>query len=131
MIPIICVDNSNGMLFNHRRCSSDKELIRHLRKVTENAEIWCNQYSLELFDYPVKCDEDFLNKASPNDYCFVEDNDLSDVNFDEIVICYWNRDYPSDLFFSKASLVESWKIITSINLKGSSHDKITILRRRK
>ena len=48
MIPIVCVDDNGGMMFNHRRQSRDKKLIEWL---TQNVSqhIACKQYSKELF----------------------------------------------------------------------------------
>ena len=67
MIVIICVDDKNGMLFNHRRQSKDKELRKFILRKTNGKRIWMNSYSMKQFEEEgygnITVDEKFLQKA--------------------------------------------------------------------
>lgn len=127
MKVIICLDDNGGMLFNNRRQSRDKEVLKDIINNLKGKKLHISPFSEKLFaDYSenVIVDEDFLNKASENDVCFVENKPLKDVSvISEITVYKWNRIYPSDLKcdidFSLYTLVES------VDFKGFSHDKIT------
>ena len=127
MKVIICLDDNGGMLFNNRRQSRDKEVLKDIINNLKGEKLHISPFSEKLFaDYSenVIVDEDFLNEASENDVCFVENNALKDVSgISEITVYKWNRIYPSDLKcdidFSLYTLVES------VDFKGFSHDKIT------
>ena len=49
MIPIVCIANNYGMLFNMRRCSRDSVLIEKLLEMIGGEEIMIAPYSKELF----------------------------------------------------------------------------------
>ena len=44
---IICVDDNNGMMFNRRRQSKDREVRHDILAYTMPERIWMNEYSLE------------------------------------------------------------------------------------
>lgn len=127
MKVIICLDDNSGMLFNNRRQSRDKEVIKDIINNLEGGKLYISPFSEKLFgDYGenVIVDEDFFTKAGENDFCFVENKSLKDVSgVNEIIVYKWNRVYPSDfkcdVDFSLYTLVES------VDFKGFSHEKIT------
>lgn len=127
MKVIICLDDNGGMLFNNRRQSRDKEVLKDIINNLKGEKLRISPFSEKLFgDYSenVIVDEEFLIKASENDICFVENNALKDIcGIDEIVVYKWNRLYPSDfkcdIDFSRCDLVDS------VEFKGFSHEKIT------
>jgi len=126
MIIAVCVDDRMGMLFNHRRQSRDKFLIDDLMSITERVHI--NSFSEELFgDYSdrILIDEDFLENASEDDVCFVENIDLESYSdkINKVILYLWNRHYPSTLKF-KVDLSD-YNFIESTEFKGNSHEKIT------
>ena len=47
-------------------------------------------------------------------------------NVTEIILCKWNRKYQADKFFDVDMKSNGFKKICSEDIKGSSHDKITI-----
>ena len=58
MIPIVCIANNNGMLFNMRRCSRDSVLIEKLLEMIGGEEImiekviicrWNRDYPADFF----------------------------------------------------------------------------------
>lgn len=135
MIPIVCIENNYGMLFNKRRVSKDSELMKWLINYTQSHALWYNSYSEKLFedvekvttDIILKCDDEFINKAKQEDYCFIENIDISQYKeyYNEIIVCKWNRNYPSD-FRLKVKEEDILKKDILAEIKGSSHEKITI-----
>lgn len=125
MILVVCVDKNNGSMFNNRRQSRDKELIK--RVVSMNKKVWINSFSKELFEgYSNVCiDDDFKNKCGNDDICFVENVALSEFvdKADKIIIYNWNREYPADRYLD-VSLCD-WQQISESEFVGNSHDKIT------
>ncbi len=127
MRVIICLDDNGGMLFNNRRQSRDKEVLKDIVDCLEGGKLYISEFSQKLFsDYAdfVIVDDGFLTKAGVNDLCFVENKSLKDASdISEIIVYKWNRIYPADfkcdVDFSK------YKLVQSIDFKGFSHEKIT------
>ena len=77
MIIIAAVDNKGGMMFNHRRLSEDSVLKRKILELSKSSQLWMNSYSLNLFQgmegsKHVRVDEDFVERAMPGEFCYVE-----------------------------------------------------------
>ena len=68
MICIVCVDNANGMMFNHRRQSRDNALIDNVISLAESARLFMSEYSAKLFGekeiqiIPVEYDEEKVKR---------------------------------------------------------------------
>lgn len=81
MIVITCLDQKNGMMFNHRRQSQDSALRERVAELVANAPLWINHYSANQFDTEsipnLNIDDDFLQEAAKGEYCFVEDAPLA------------------------------------------------------
>jgi len=126
---IICIDEKNGMLFNNRRQSKDRVLISHIIEKTKNEKFWITSFSQDIFDVSISnnivVDDKCFEKATMNEYCFIENLDVSSYieNVDEIILYNWNRHYPADLYFNIP--LNDWKISSENEFKGSSHEKIT------
>lgn len=129
MIVIVAIDNNKGLLFNNRRQSQDRILRNDILDQCNGARLWMNTYSSILFDtsenVDIIVDDDFLQKAATNDFCYVETDTLQDYEnqISKIVLYRWNRDYPADLYFEIE--LSNWTMISSTDFVGSSHDKIT------
>lgn len=124
---IVCLDDRNGMLFNHRRQSQDKTLRKYILELTGEQPLWMNAYSAGQFENlpgNVRVDENFLEQAKPGEYCFVENCDvLPAVNRIESCIVYrWNRLYPADTWFPEQLLK---KLCSREDFAGNSHETIT------
>lgn len=130
MIPIICVSDDLGMTFNKRRQSRDEELIRYITERINGHRLLISSRSEDLFrsipDLNVIIDDDFLNSAKSDDYCFVEFDALRPYKdkIHELIVCRWNRKYPSDMRFDLD--LSNYKLTDSVDIKGKSHEKITI-----
>ena len=128
---IICVDDRNGMLFGGRRQSRDSAVCKKCTELAENEKIWMNAYSGKLFrEYSkdIIIDEEFLDKADSEDYCFIENSDYMPYvdNAQKIILFKWNRHYPADTFFSVDLNDGNWTKNKTEMISGSSHEKITI-----
>jgi len=131
MIVIVCIDNNNGMMFNNRRQSQDCNLRKHILNLTKDSKLYMNSYSYEQFSEETNIkniivDEDFLNKVSQKEYCFVENISLSTYadKIEKIVLYKWNRNYPSD-FKLDINVNEGWNMIYTSEFEGFSHEIIT------
>lgn len=129
MIIIACIDDNNGMMFNHRRQSQDRVLRADLLALAAGKPLRMNAYSHKQFagvaEGGLLIDEDFLSLAQEGDFCFVEDiSPLSHLSHIEQIILYrWNRVYPADLYFDLP--VDTWTLVQTQEFPGSSHEKIT------
>lgn len=127
MICIVCVDTSNGMMFNHRRQSRDSAVIADIIAMAGESGISMNSYSAKLFadsGCNINISENFFDEAG-SDYCFVEDRELAPYKdkIEKIVVYKWNRDYPSD--FDLDIDLSEWTVLEKIGFAGSSHEEIT------
>lgn len=130
MIVMICVDDHNGMMFNHRRQSRDSAVQERVLRCSENSRLWINEYSSKLFPEPkpdwLSVDPAFLDRAGSGEYCFVEDQDIRpyEDELESIILFQWNRSYPADFHFPADILSHGWTMTESEEFEGSSHEKI-------
>lgn len=135
MTVYIALDDDNGMMFNHRRQSQDRIMRQHMLEDCANHSLWIAEYSRKLFllqdgtSLPsnIIVDDEFLDKAGPNDCCFVENRSLTPYmdKIDTLVIFRWNCNYPDDFYFDASVLDSNWKKSSKTKFSGSSHDLIT------
>lgn len=135
---IVCIDKNNGMLFNNRRTSRDREVIKDIVNNCSDANIWVKEYSKELFedylddnnlgsleDNNIVVDEQYLLKIEDKDYCFIEDREI--INYtdkvEKVIIYRWNRDYPADVYYEFDN--NQFSLEETSEIKGYSHDIIT------
>lgn len=129
MTAIICLDDNDGMMFNHRRQSQDREVRVRLMEQSAGHKLWMNPYSYKQFSdcssEELAADEAFLEKAGEKDYCFIEDKDIVPYldRIEQIILYRWNRRYPADFYFTVD--MKGWKQISRKDFTGSSHEKIT------
>ena len=128
MIGIVCVDDRDGMLFNHRRLSQDRRLREYICELAGTGRLWMNEYSRGQFapDASVCIDRNFLSLAEEGEFCFVEDQDLFPYRdrLEKLILFCWNRSYPADFFFDRRVL-DGKKRIFFEEFQGYSHEKIT------
>lgn len=129
MKVIVCLDESNGMLFNKRRQSQDVLVRQDIMNHLYGSKLWMNDYSLKQFKDEIcpsiMADEDFLEKADVDDYCFVENLPLAsyEQKISTLIIYGWNRRYPADFYFDID--LQNWEMTEEIEFIGNSHEKIT------
>ena len=139
---IVCVDNQNGMMFNHRRQSQDRVLRKRILELTGGKKLWMNAYSQKQFlqgNMPkeqeqsgqlgqsgqIQADETFLEKAGPGEPCFVEDRSVAPFagRVERVVLYRWDRAYPADLYWDLS--LEGWTLARREEFPGFSHEIIT------
>lgn len=127
MILIVCMDDQNGMAFNHRRQSQDRVLIERIEGLTADNNLRMAPYSQKLFSSSnILADDDYLSKAGIDDYCFVEREDVKPHGdkIQKVIVFRWNRHYPSDLKFGID--LSNWHLVSTEEFPGSSHLKIAM-----
>ena len=130
---IVCLDDNGGMLFNQRRQSRDKILLEDMLNMVEekSRKLWIAPFSEKLLkSYMEKrpfvtVDENYLDKAEAQDFCFVENETLKKWNekIDSIILYRWNRVYPADTYFDVD--LSSWQLVSTGEFAGASHERIT------
>ena len=128
MIAVVCIDDNGGMLFNNRRLSRDRILIEDLINTADGRKIYIEPFSETLFngkESDVLITDDCLSGAGEDDYCFVENKNISAYRnkIKGLIIYKWNRKYPSDLKFDFD--LSDYKLNEVSEFAGSSHEKIT------
>lgn len=129
MNVIVCIDDNFGILFNRRRVSRDKEIIKKIAELTNGEKLWMSEYSKPLFEGAdnVAVDNAFLEKIGEGEWCFLESADILPLkeNIKTVTLFKYNRKYPSDTKFPK-ELLSNATLTKTEEFKGNSHEKITM-----
>lgn len=121
---IVCLDDKNGMAFNHRRQSRDRIVTEKIEELAKGSILHFSPYSAKLFppgDF--KPSEDYLSQAGEDDFCFVELEDVTpyEQQIKEITVFRWNRVYPADLKFPID--LTQWSLERTVEFPGHSHER--------
>lgn len=134
MQVILTLDDENGMMFNHRRQSRDRIMLKRLVALTEGRRLFMSPYTAGLFPAGLPtgavATSNFLAQADTEDICFVEDASLLPIR-NAITVLYvfrWNRLYPADRRLDID--LSGWQKEVVDEFPGSSHDTITLERYR-
>lgn len=127
---IVCLDDNNGMLFNHRRQSSDRAVRQRMAALSGGAPLWMNSYTAKQFSEEsanIMVDEAFLAKTPDQAYCFAETEQIREFadKVSQLIIYRWNRIYPSDVKLPELLRNKNWKLVRRSEFPGYSHEKIT------
>ena len=131
MKVIVCVDDNNGMMFNNRRQSRDRAVLYDIYNILGGKKLFITKYSekpfAELGMWFLYISDDILEKATSEDYCFIEDKALAPYanKINELIIYRWNRNYPADTYLDIDPTTLSLKLISSDDIGGFSHERIT------
>ncbi len=120
---IVCLDDNNGMMFNKRRQSRDKNLIADILELCRGKKLYINSYSSKLFPENTAIVTDNPENDAADSYCFAENFQVNAEDVSEIIVYKWNRLYPADTYFNID--LENWILTDTAEFKGTSHDKIT------
>ena len=130
MILVSCVENRDGLRFNGRRCSRDREVCRDLLERCRG-KLWLARESLGLFkDFP-QAELHVVERPEetpPGEYCFWE-APARDTQPEELLLYRWNRDYPWDEGFCFPQGL--WMKTAQREFPGFSHPVITAERYRR
>lgn len=127
---ILCLDDKNGMMFNHRRQSRDRAVAADIISMLGEIRLWIRPYSETLFcDYMLNyhVSENPYKYAGEEDFCFIEDEvpNMIAKKVKSFVIYRWNRVYPSDIRFDLDLAQEGFTLTSTEEFVGTSHEKIT------
>lgn len=133
MFIIVCVDEKNGMMFNHRRQSRDSAVCQDILLECKGKKLYMSAYSQKLFgevqgvEIEIRISDHILKQAGETDACFIEDTRLSgfEEHIQAVILYKWNRKYPADLYFTIDLSDDSWELQRTEEFKGSSHERIT------
>ena len=115
-----CVDQNNGLLFNERRPSRDREVVADIERTLQGEPIAMREYSAKLFEGMdnVQVTDDFQGCEN----VFLEADDLANLDFNTLVVYRWDKVYPADVTLSYD--LKSLKLDDVSVIKGYSHDEI-------
>lgn len=126
---ILCLDDSKGMLFNHRRLSRDAMVFDDIKTYLAGP-LLINPFSEKLvaasgLDY--KLFSEFPAYVEAEAICFIENISVKAHldKIDRIIIYWWNRKYPSDVKLDFAPVDYGFKLFSTQEIVGTSHKKIT------
>ena len=126
---IYATDERGGMIFNKRRVSRDKLLIKDIVD-TVCGKIYISEYSKLLFeeyaDRVVIC-ADPLFDAPSGAVCFVEFPPIVPYikDISRITVYNWNRRYPFELCIDISPIQCGFRSVSVCEFVGNAHDKIT------
>lgn len=74
MYIIICLDDNNGLAFNHRRQSQDRIVAEDISKTVGEKKLWITDYSRKLFQAVsnLEISENPKEEAKEGEYVFQE-----------------------------------------------------------
>lgn len=123
---IVCLDDRNGMAFNHRRLSMDRIVTEDIIRMTAEQTIWITDYSQKLFGHVsgVRVSENPTEQALEGEFVFLETEsaDLQDIRWETLLVYRWNRNYPADVYLR---IGEDWNVAEQVEFAGFSHEKVT------
>lgn len=126
MTVIVCVDDDFGMSFCSKRQSMDSKLRIRVLDSIKDGFIYMNEYTFSQFDENTNKIKTADNFNNINGTCFLESPSLipDKEKIDKIILYKWNRRYPSTEKFD-ATILKDYKLESSFDFVGNSHEKIT------
>lgn len=133
MKAILCADQKNGLLFNRRRQSQDRELRKHILSIIGDEKLYVSAYSAGQFteaswkDRLVICEDPAEAAAAGAAFYFAEGQPLRAAEtgrLDALILFRWDKVYPADTYLN-LPLAGSWRLAAKEDLAGYSHEIIT------
>ena len=129
MIVFLCADKKNGMAFHQRRQSLDRAVRADILTMAAGKPIWMTPYSARQFSEPeavLRVSEEPLREAGESALCFAEFPPLAHSleRIEALVLYRWDRVYPADQWLD-LDLHSGFRLVSSCDFSGHSHDKIT------
>lgn len=128
---IVCLDDRNGLAFNHRRQSRDRILNNKILELTKGCPLWMSPYTASMFaeiDSAAKIEvmKDISAGVPDGAYYFLEVTSakIFEPAIEKIYVFRWNRSYPFDTQFDID--LTKWHLTEICEFSGSSHEKITL-----
>ena len=126
---IVCLDDYGGMLFNFRRQSRDRFLIKDVVADLGDKKLYILEYSEILFeDYKGKYEvvDNLFGVNDDDGVLFVENIDVKPYidRISSVTVYNWNRVYPRDFVFDINLEKEGFSLMSSYEFEGYSHENI-------
>lgn len=127
MTIIACIDDQGGMMFGGRRQSRDRAVTERIRHTIGDKRLYTSTYSAALFthDSATIADDGYASLCRAEDACFVENGAIPIDRAECIILYRWNRRYPADRFFPIDPVEHGYRLLSSAEFTGSSHDTVT------
>lgn len=119
MTVITALDERNGRSFFGRRTAKDRYVLRDIEK--DHPHIFASKYTAALFqsqDYA----SPIPSRIPADAVLFLETEDIPE-EADALIVYRWNTIYPFDKDYNPSA--HGWKLISSQDMAGYSHGKIT------
>ena len=130
MRVIVCVEDRGGMTFNGRRVSRDRAVIADIVDDMNGKTVLAENYSRILFSEH-SCNVIFsdspLEAAEKGDTCFVESESLLPYaeKITALTVYRWNRRCPWDKALDVTPEMLGLRLVSTADIEGCSHEKIT------
>ena len=119
----ICLDDRNGLQFNHRRQSRDSAVLEDLRSQLRGS-LLIDPFSEKLireaeipYVLPPETAADFFAENVPTEEILAQTTKL--------VVYRWNRHYPADIRWEPDLISRGFRLEETSEFPGKSHEKIT------
>jgi len=125
----VVLDDKEGMMIFGKRQSRDRVMIADFVSSVKDKPIYVSPFSRIIFEphESVNYVENPFIESSDDGACFIENFALSPyIDMIETLIVYrWNELYPSDVKFDVNIEKAGYKLVSSYDFVGSSHERIT------
>lgn len=130
MILAVCAEEKMGMMFHKRRVSRDRKVCEDLLRMCSERSLYMEAFSAKLFEgaedrlHLLEEGADICGRIPDGAVFFAENPEhIPEEQVESIVLYRWNRRYPADQYFDIC--LEEWKLESSEEFAGYSHEKIT------
>lgn len=129
MTIYLCLDDKNGMRFNHRRQSRDSAVLEDIRAQL-SGPLTIDPFSEKLVagaEIPYRLAPEDLSTLPQGAHFFAEARTAGELLplASRLVLYRWNRVYPSDVRWEADPVQAGFSLRETGEFPGSSHKKIT------
>ena len=129
MTVYVCLDDRNGMQFNHRRQSRDAALLEDIR-ASVSGVLTIDPFSEKLIEkaqIPYTLAPEDLTLLPEDAHFFAEDRTAQTLVplAHKLILYRWNRHYPADLTWDADPIAAGFTLSERLEFPGSSHETIT------
>ncbi len=129
MTLYLCLDDKNGMLFNHRRQSRDSAVLEDIRAQLPDV-LYIHPFSEKLVSsaqLPYALAPEDLTTLPPEAHFFGESPAAANLlpQAETLVLYRWNRVYPADARWEADPAQSGFSLAETTEFPGSSHKIIT------
>lgn len=125
MTVVVCLDDRYGRSFMGKRLSRDIKVLEDLIAMKKDGgRLYASTYGCAAFPPRLReaVEEGIPQSPGCDDILFLETGAIPD-GADKLIAYRWNRHYPSDDKYDPIG--HGWRLTSSQDFPGASHDKIT------